>query len=504
MQTDAGSPARPVAQPKEIEMDVRSEVFVDGRWRAAGSRPPIVVTSPSTEEPIGSVPDADAALVDEAVAAARRAFDHGPWPTLPLEQRVAFLERAFALLEPRLGAIAELVTAQMGLPLALSKQKAPAGLWVGRYFVGLAQSDAGSDIRSTRWGPAAVLREPVGVVAAITPWNSPFNMAMAKIVPALISGCTVVFKPAPETPLDAYLIAQALADAGLPPGVFNLVTGGRETGRALVAHRGIDKVSFTGSTAAGVEIARAAGPNFARLQLELGGKSAAIIADDADRDTVRRGIVEGSFSNSGQLCSAYTRILVPAQRYGHWLDAVVEAAESFVVGDPYDARTTMGPLVSKAQRDRVLHYIQRGREEGATVATGGGTAGGRGYGVQPTVLSGAHNRMQVSREEIFGPVAVVIPYETLDDAIAQANDSDYGLHGGVFSEDPQTAAHVARRVRAGTFSINGFTHNVQAPFGGVKGSGVGRELGLEGLHAFHELKTVNLTAQTAPLFGAAA
>lgn len=485
-------------------MNVRHDLFIDGRWRAANSRDSIVVTSPSTEAAFGQVPDADASDIDAAVAAARRAFDQGSWPSLSVAVRAAFIDRALALLEPKLGEIADLVTAQMGLPVSISQKKAPAGLWVGRYFLGLAREDVLCDIRETRWGPAAVLREPVGVVAAITPWNSPFNMAIAKIVPALVSGCTVVFKPAPETPLDVYLLAEAFREAGLPPGVFNLVTGGRETGRALVAHSGINKVSFTGSTAAGREIARTAGANFARLQLELGGKSAAIIAEDADRDTVLRGIVEGTFANTGQLCSAFTRILVPASRHAQWLDVVVGAAESFVVGDPYESTTVMGPLASRTQRDRVLGYIEIGRQEGATVATGGGAPAnlGTGFYVQPTVFSNANNSMRVSREEIFGPVAVVIPYDTLDHAVAIANDTEYGLHGGVFTEDPQTAARVARSVRAGTFSINAFAHNVQAPFGGVKGSGVGRELGLEGLHAFHELKTVNLTPSTAPLFEA--
>lgn len=481
-------------------MNVRDDVLIEGQWRGAGKLQPIVVTNPATEDPIGRVPDADAESIDAAVRAARRAFDEGPWPKMSVQERAVFIERALSYLEPQLGAIAELVTAQMGLPMAISRQKAPAGLWVGRYFLDLARNDVGSDVRATRWGPAAVVREPVGVVAAITPWNSPFNMAMAKIVPALISGCTVVFKPAPETPLDAYIIAEALLKAELPAGVFNFVTGGRDAGRALVAHPGVDKVSFTGSTAAGREIARTAGPNFTRLQLELGGKSAAIVADDADRDTVLKGIIDGTFSNTGQLCSAYTRILVPADRYAYWLDVVVQAAESFVVGDPWDSRTTMGPVASQTQRDRVIGYIESGLQEGASIATGGGKSAGRGFFVQPTVLSNAHNQMRVSREEIFGPVAVVIPYNKLTDAVALANDSDYGLHGGVFSEDAQTAADVARSVRAGTFSINGFTHNVQAPFGGVKGSGVGRELGIEGLHAFYELKTVNLTGLTVPLF----
>jgi aldehyde dehydrogenase (NAD+) len=483
-------------------MQARNELLIDGEWRQSGSLTRIPVVSPATEQQIGEVSDANEADVDAAVNAARRAFDDGSWCGLPLVERAEILTRALGILKSRSDEIADLVTAEMGVPTSISRRKTPAGIWVGEYFLDLARATARSEVRATRFGPTAVVREPVGVVAAITPWNSPFNMAIAKIIPALVTGCTLVFKPAPETPLDVFEIADALQEAGLPRGVFNLITGGRESGRALTSHSGIDKISFTGSTAAGREIARTAGPNFKRLQLELGGKSAAIIADDADQDTVRRGIIDGTFVNTGQTCNAFTRILVPANRHDKWANIISEAAASYVIGDPMDPATTMGPLASRTQYDRVLDYVEIGKQEGARVLAGGGRVDGldSGYYVEPTVLVGTDNTMRVSREEIFGPVAVVIPYTTLDEAVAIANDSDYGLHGGVFTENPTTAERVARSVRTGTFSINTFTHNVQAPFGGIKDSGVGREFGPEGIQAFYELKSVNLTEQTAALF----
>jgi acyl-CoA reductase-like NAD-dependent aldehyde dehydrogenase len=372
----------------------------------------------------------------------------------------------------------------------------------GRYFLQVAQADPISEVRQTQLCAAAIVKEPVGVVASIAPWNGPFNLAISKIIPALATGCSVVYKPAPETPLDAFVIAEALTQAGLPAGVFNLITGGRETGATLVAHPGIDKVSFTGSTAAGREIGRHCGGSFKRLQLELGGKSAAIVLDDADVATTMAGLAMGCFFNTGQVCAAYSRVLLPASRYDEFSAALVATAESFVVGDPFDPATTMGPLVSARQRDRVMSYIDAGKAEGAVVATGGGTPPGldKGFYVQPTVFTGAENSMRICREEIFGPVASVLRYDTLDEAIAIANDSDYGLHGAVFTTDPQRAAEVARRVHTGTFSVNAFVYNCEAPFGGVKNSGIGRDTGPEAVQAYYELKTINLDAPTAALF----
>ncbi|MGI5328588.1 aldehyde dehydrogenase [Actinomadura nitritigenes] len=483
-------------------MIVREDLLIGGEWRRPASAATISVVSPSTEEVIGQVPDAGPDDVDAAAEAARRAFEGGAWRGLPVAERADVIERALRILESRIGDIGHLVTSEMGLPTSIAAVQIPGALATGRYFLDVARNDPASEVRRTQAGPAAVIKEPVGVVASIAPWNGPFNMAIGKIVPALVAGCSVVYKPAPETPLDAFHIAEAFAEAGLPGGAFNLITGDREAGRALVAHPAVDKVSFTGSTAAGREIGRECGGSFKRLQLELGGKSAAIVLDDADVATTMQGLAVGSFFNTGQVCAAYSRVLVPRSRYDEVVGALVATAESFVVGDPFDPSTTMGPLVSERHRERVLGYIELGKAEGAVIATGGGAPEGLGKGfyVQPTVFTGTDNSMRICREEIFGPVASVLTYDTLDEAIAIANDSDYGLHGAVFTGDPERAADVARRVRTGTFSVNSFTYNTEAPFGGVKNSGVGRDTGPEAVQSYYELKTVNLDEATEPLF----
>lgn len=483
-------------------MTVREELLIDGEWRKPRSSVRTAVICPSTEDVIGEVPDAGAEDVDGAARAARRAFAEGAWRGLSTAERADVLERALQLLEPRLPEIGRLVTSEMGLPTSIAGMQIPGALATGRYFLDVARNAPTDEVRQTTTGPAVVLREPVGVVASIAPWNGPFNMAIAKIVPPLVTGCSVVYKPAPETPLDAFVIAEALAEAGLPAGVFNLVTGGRDTGRAVVAHSDVDKVSFTGSTAAGREIGRECGGSFKRMQLELGGKSAAIVLEDADVSTTMQGLAVGSFFNTGQVCASYSRVLVPRSRHDEMVDALVATVESFVVGDPFDPATTMGPVVSERQRERVLGYIEAGRAEGATVATGGGRPPGpdKGWYVQPTVFTSTDNSMRICREEIFGPVAAVQAYDSVEEAIAIANDSDYGLHGAVFTADDEAAARVARAVRTGTFSVNSFTYNTEAPFGGVKCSGVGRDTGPEAVQSYHELKTVNLTPSMERLF----
>lgn len=483
-------------------MNAHEELLVAGEWRKPASKARISVVCPSTEEVIGQVPDAGSEDVDGAVRAARTAFDQGAWRAMGVAERAEILERALQSLGSRIDEISTVVTSEMGLPTSIAGVQIPGALDTGRYFLRVAQAEPVSEIRQTQLCTAAVVKEPVGVVASISPWNGPFNLAIAKIIPALVTGCSVVYKPAPETPLDAFYVAEALTQAGLPPGVFNLITGGRETGATLVAHPGIDKVSFTGSTAAGREIGRLCGPGFKRLQLELGGKSAAIVLDDADIATTMTGLGMGCFFNTGQVCAAFSRVLLPTSRYDEFTAALVATAESFVVGDPFDPATTMGPLVSARQRERVQSYLDAGRDEGAVIATGGGTPPGldKGFYVQPTVFTGVDNSMRIAREEIFGPVASVLRYDTVDEAIAIANDSDYGLHGGVFTTDPQRAAEVARRVRTGTFSVNAFVYNSEAPFGGVKNSGIGRDTGPEAVQAYYELKTINLDAPTAALF----
>ncbi|TAM69719.1 aldehyde dehydrogenase [Mycobacterium sp.] len=481
---------------------MHEELLVGGEWRKPASKAWITVVSPSTEEAIGQVPDASAEDVDAAVRAARSAFDQGAWRAMTVAERAGVLERALQLLGSRIDEISRLVTSQMGLPTSIAGVQIPAALDTGRYFLQTAQADSVSEVRQTQTCAAAVIKEPVGVVASIAPWNGPFNMAISKIIPALVTGCSVVYKPAPETPLDAFFIAEAFVRAGLPAGVFNLITGNRETGAALVAHPGVDKVSFTGSTAAGRDIGRECGGSFKRVQLELGGKSAAIVLDDADVASTMAGLAMGCFFNTGQVCAAYSRVLLPASRHDEFTAALVATAESFVVGDPFDPATTMGPLVSARQRERVLSYIDAGKSEGAVIATGGGIPTGldKGFYVQPTVFTGGNNSMRICREEIFGPVVSVLRYDDLDEAVAIANDSDYGLHGAVFTTDPERAAAVARRVRTGTFSVNAFVYNTEAPFGGVKNSGIGRDTGPEAIQAYYELKTINLDAPTATLF----
>jgi acyl-CoA reductase-like NAD-dependent aldehyde dehydrogenase len=482
-------------------MRVQNTIFVSGKWVPSLSEARLEVVCPSTEKPIGSVPDSSAADVDQAVSAARVAFDDGRWSGRSVDDRAQVLTEAMERLEAQTEEIAQLLTSQVGAPIVVSRQLIPAALATGRYFVQLGREHLGDEIRRGSM-PAAVLREPVGVVAAIAPWNGSFSLAMNKIMPALVAGCSVVFKPAPETPLDAAYIADALSEAGLPDGVLNIVTGGRDTGRHLVEHVDVDKVSFTGSTDAGREIGQACGGSFKRMQLELGGKSAAIILEDADIETAMAGLAMGSFFFTGQVCAAYSRVLAPRSRYDEIAEALCATAESFVIGDPFDESTTMGPLVSKRQRDRVEDYIAMGFAEGAKIATGGGRPSHlpTGWYIEPTVFVDASNSMRFAREEIFGPVAALIPYEGQDEAVAIANDSPYGLHGGVFTQDDEAALAVARQIRTGTFSVNSFTYNIEAPFGGVKCSGVGRDTGLEGLLSYVELKTVNLTPTMERLF----
>jgi aldehyde dehydrogenase (NAD+) len=479
----------------------RDRIYVGGEWARPDSTSTIDVVCPANGEVIGCAPDVNSKDVDVAVGAARRAYDSGTWSGRSLAQRAEILAASLKLLELQQADIASLVTAEMGVPLSISRLLVQDALNTGHYFLGVARELPLSEIRRAT-NLAAVVREPVGVVASIAPWNGPFAMAIAKIIPPLVAGCTVVFKPAPETPLDVFLIAEALERAGLPAGVFNLITGGREAGKQLVAHPGIDKVSFTGSTAAGRQIGKECGGSFKRMQLELGGKSAAIIAEDADIGTTMEGLAIGGFFNSGQVCAAFSRVLVPRSRYDEFVGALCATAESFVVGDPVDPQTTMGPLVSERQRARVESYIARGKAEGATLLTGGGRPDGleKGWFVQPTVFGEVSNQMSIAREEIFGPVVVVIAYDTLDEAIALANDSDYGLHGAIFTASDETAYKVASRIHSGTVSVNKFMYNIEAPFGGVKCSGVGRDTGREAVEAYFELKTVNITPSMEGLY----
>ncbi|MFJ7420974.1 aldehyde dehydrogenase [Streptomyces uncialis] len=475
---------------------VYEKLFIGGRWTGPAGPEAIEVVSPVTEQVVGRVPHAAPADVDAAVAAAREAFDHGPWPRMSITERAEVVLRIKDALAARHVELAELVTLQNGSPMLFSvRGQALSAVGVFATALDAATKLTEEDRRQGTGGPVLVRREPLGVVAAITPWNVPQLTIAAKLAPALLAGCTVILKPSPETPLDALWLADLCAEAGLPPGVLSVLPAGRETSAHLVAHPGIDKVAFTGSVDAGKAIMAAAAANLTRVSLELGGKSAAIVLDDADLSVAVPAIVGGTCAaNSGQACIALTRVLVPAGRYDEFAAALSAALGGLAVGDPADPATVVGPMVSERQRDRNLEYIRIGREEGAAVLTGGGVPAGMetGWYVEPTLFGEVTNDMRIAREEIFGPVVCLIRYGTEDEAIAIANDSDYGLSGAVFTADAERGTEVARKVRTGTITVNGFRLDLAAPFGGYKQSGIGRELGPEGLDAYFEYKTVNL------------
>ncbi|AII10830.1 aldehyde dehydrogenase [Rhodococcus opacus] len=473
----------------------RPQLFIGGKWQDSTGRSTITVISPTTEEPVGTATDTTSEDLDRAVRAAREALADATWAALSPDERAALLDRFADSLEERAQQTGSVVTDENGMPSSLSVVAEGAGPAATlRYYANLIRRTPTESERVSADGRSTTIvrREPVGVVAAIIPWNFPQSLTMFKLAPALAAGCTVVIKPAPETVLDAFQLADAAEEAGLPPGVLNIVTGGRETGAELVAHPGVDKVAFTGSTAAGRAIGEVCGRLLRPVTLELGGKSAAIILDDADLTKVARGLSWASLLNNGQTCYLSSRIFAPRTRYREVVEAVADLAGSMPVGDPTDPATRVGPLVSRAQRDRVESYIATGIREGATVAAGGTRPShlDRGWFVEPTVFADLDNDATVSREEIFGPVLAVIPYDAVDDAVTMANDSDYGLGGTVWTTDPDRGLDLARRVQTGSIGVNFFNLDIGAPFGGVKSSGLGRELGPEGLDAYIALKSI--------------
>jgi acyl-CoA reductase-like NAD-dependent aldehyde dehydrogenase len=470
-------------------IDAGARVFVDGHFRNAVETQAVIEAA--TGEPLGNGSAATESEVDDAVAAARVALPG--WSATPASERAEVLLRFADALLARATDTNELCTRENGMPIRLSRGANgmfPAALL--RYYAGLIGDTAEEDIRPSMIGHTIVRREPVGVVGAITPWNYPQALAAMKIAPALAAGCTMVLKAAPETALDALIFGEAAHDAGLPPGVLNIIAGGPVAGAHLVQHPGVDKVAFTGSTAAGRVIGEMCGRLIRPVTLELGGKSAAIILDDADLDATMKGLRSASFVNNGQTCHLSSRILAPRSRYAEVVDAVAALADGLTVGDPLEKSTDVGPLVSARQRERVLDYIEIGKSEGAKVVAGGSVPADqpRGWFVSPTVFADVDNSARIAQEEIFGPVLAVIAYDTERQAIDIANDSEFGLGGTVWSADADRATDVARAVRTGSIGVNDYALDLQAPFGGVKASGIGRELGPEGLAAYQTLKSI--------------
>ncbi|MDZ5621448.1 aldehyde dehydrogenase [Nocardioides sp. HM23] len=477
----------------------RDALFIGGTWTKPASDEVLEVVSPHTEEVVARVPEGSAADIDAAVGAARKAFDGGPWPRLSPAERIDVVQNLSGLYAAKLGEMAEVITTEIGSPISFSNLAQSPAPWMQiEAFLTIAREFPWESTRPGALGADVMVRhEPVGVVAAIPPWNVPQFTVMSKLIPALLAGCTVVVKPAPESPLDCYLLAELLQEAGVPEGVVSIVAAGREVGEHLVSHPGVDKVAFTGSTAAGRRIGAICGEQLKHCSLELGGKSAAIVLDDADLAATLEGLKFIGLMNSGQACVAQTRVLVSRDRHDEVSQALAEAVAGMQVGDPMDPATEIGPMVAQRQQERVEKYIALGQEEGAQLLTGGsGRPDGldNGWYVRPTVFAGVDNRMRIAQEEIFGPVLSVIPYDDVDDAVRIANDSDYGLAGTVWTTDQEAGVEVARRVRTGTFGVNTYTMDFAAPFGGYKASGLGREFGPEGLAQYSELKSVYLSS----------
>lgn len=463
--------------------------YIAGAWVDPLTDVTLDVINPATEEPIASIALGGAGDVDRAVQAARRAFE--TFSTTPREERVALLRRVIEVYEARMDDIATVVSLEMGAPISLARgAQAPAGL--GHLMATLAAYEEME--LEERLGTTSVVYEPVGVCGFITPWNWPLNQIGAKVAPALVTGCTMILKPSEIAPLNALVFAEVMDEAGVPPGVFNLVNGdGPTVGAALAVHPDIDMISFTGSTRAGIEVAKNAAPTVKRVAQELGGKSANIILDDADLEQVVARDVAGMYVNSGQSCNAGSRILVPEDKMDEAIRIAKETTEHVVVGPPEDEFTAVGPVVSQAQFEKVQGLIQKALDEGATLVTGGpGKPEGidRGYFVKPTVLANVTNDMTIAREEIFGPVLTLIGYEDEDDAVRTANDTVYGLAGMVSSSDPKRARRVARRMRTGMIHLNGAPLTADAPFGGYRQSGNGREYAAHGIREFLEVKSI--------------
>ena len=488
----------PMAHPDKL--------YIDGEWVAPSGATRFDVITPSTEELFVSVAEAQVADVDKAVAAARHAFDKGPWPWLSHAERAGYLRQFAQMVRDDARNMGLAWSREMGILAPFAEYLMGEVAQYYDFYASLADSFPWEEVHPTKTAPFGMLvREPVGVVAAIVPWNGPPMLAALKIAPALVAGCTVILKASPEAPSAAYAIAEMAEKAGVPKGVINVLTAEREVSELLVRHPGVDKVTFTGSSAAGKRIASICGERIARCTLELGGKSAAVILDDIDLGEVAAGIAQNAAFMTGQVCAALTRIVVPRNRHDDLVDALASAFDAIKVGDPLAEGVDMGPLAMARQRDRVEGYIARGLAEGAQLATGGGRPKhmNRGFFIEPTVFAKVDNHSTIAQEEIFGPVVSVIPADSEDHAIDIANDTVFGLSGAIYTNDPDRAYRAARRVRTGTVSQNGAAgaEFFNIAFGGFKQSGIGREGGVEGLLPFLEAKSIILNAAPGHLKG---
>jgi aldehyde dehydrogenase (NAD+) len=473
----------------QATMQERDKLYIDGAWAPSAGTRTLDVVNAATEEVIGRIPEGTPEDVDKAVAAAAAAFPE--WAASSVDDRVKYVQQLSEALQSRTEEIATLITSEVGTPLMIS-QIAQAGLpaLMAGSYVQIAQEFPWEE----QIGNSTIVREPIGVVGCITPWNYPLHQVIAKVAPALTAGCTIVLKPSEVAPLTAFVLAEIFDDIGLPKGVFNLVTGkGTVVGEALVTHPDVAMISFTGSTRAGKRIMELASQQVKKVALELGGKSPFVVLEDAPADEAVKAGLSSCYLNGGQTCIAWTRMLVPESRKDEFVAAAKAEAESFQPGDPLEMGTKLGPMVSETQRDRVRGYIDKGVAEGATLVTGGKEAPDGldiGYFVRPTVFADVTNDMTIAQEEIFGPVLSIITYQDEDDAVRIANDTQYGLHAGVYGGDKEHAKAVARRIEAGQVDVNGQGFNPLAPFGGYKQSGIGREYGKYGLEEFLQVKSL--------------